>query len=125
MSPDEVGEQRSMAPDPELVDAIRRRLERDGQVIRQTKRETRPELIHRVATLATEVAAAPDALASWEWRRTRPLATPELDDPRDVLIGRLAVILGVADGGHHNASYDAVISAAKALKVRMCTDSSH
>lgn len=41
-----------------------------------------------------------------------PIPAPDTD-PRDELIGRLAVILGVADAGRRAASYDALISAAQ------------
>lgn len=105
--------------DQELFERIRSRLEQDADVLRWTDRKTRQQLLHRVAQLAAEEASAEPQSATWETARTRPLATPELDDPRDVLIGRLARILDVADGGHHSASYNALIAAAQDLRHRV------
>ena len=42
----------------------------------------------------------------------RPYASEELDDAQDVLIGHLSVIVGVVDGGYHQASYSASWSSA-------------
>ena len=98
-----------------LVERVRARLEQDGQVIRGTEKTARPTTITRAARVAVEELMQSEQPPTWTTARTRPRATPEIDDPRDVLIGRLAVILGVADGGHHAASFDAVLSAARAL----------
>jgi hypothetical protein len=98
--------------DQALFERIRMRLEQDADVLRLTNRKVKSELLYRVAKLAAEEAEGPADPATWERGRTRPLATPKYDDPRDVLIGRLARLLDVADGGHHAASYDALLSAA-------------
>lgn len=97
----------------ELFERIRARLEQDADVLRWTDRKTRQQLLHRVAQLAAKEAQAESQPATWETARTRPLATPELDDPRDVLIGRLARVLDVADGGHHGASFPAILDSAR------------
>lgn len=99
-----------------LVERVRARLEQDGQMIRGTEKMARPKTMHRAAQLAVEELTVAEHPISWNTARTRPRATPEADDPRDVLIGRLAVILGVADGGHHAASYDALLSAAQRMR---------
>lgn len=104
-----------MHTDQELFERIRSRLEQDADVIHWTARKTRQQLLHRVAQLAAEEAQSQPRPATWESARTRPLSTPEIDDPRDVLIGRLARILDVSDGGHHSASYSALLSAAHRL----------
>lgn len=109
---DGVNEGESVDADQKLFERIRRRLEQDADVLRLTDRKSRQWLLYRVALLAAEEAQAAPQPARWESARTRPLATPDLDDPRDVLIGRLARILGAADGGHHAASFDALIGAA-------------
>lgn len=104
--------------DQALVERVRARLEKDGQMIRGTEKAARPLTMHRAARLAVEEPTGDGHPITWSSARTRPRATPDVDDPRDVLIGRLAVILGVADGGHHAASYDALVSAARALATR-------
>lgn len=104
-----------MDGDQELFERIRSRLQQDADVLRWSDRKTRQQLLHRVAQLAAEEARGEPELPTWETARTRPLARPELDDPRDVLIGRLARILDVADGGHHSASYNALIDAVRRL----------
>ena len=92
-----------------IVDQIRRRYEEDGLMLAGTVRKRRPEVLHRAATLALEKIQAGPKPATWESARTRPYASEGLDDPRDVLIGRLDAILGVVDGGLHPASYSALI----------------
>lgn len=99
--------------DPALVERVRARLETDGTVVGGTDRTKRAEVLHRAAQLAVEELTVSGHPATWTTARTRPRATPDVDDPRDVLIGRLAVILGVADLGYRAASYDALISAAR------------
>lgn len=99
-----------------MVDQIRRRYEQDGLMLAGTVRKRRPEVLHRAATLALEELQAGPKPATWESARTRPYATDELDDPRDVLIGRLAAVLGVVDGGFHPASYPAMLAAARRLQ---------
>lgn len=106
-------EEASVDTEQALLERIRARLEQDGDVLRLTDRKVKAELLHRVAKLAAEEAFGPCEPPTWERGRTRPLATTEFDDPRDVVIGRLARILGAADGGHHAASYDALITAAR------------
>ena len=107
-----------MDTDQALFERIRSRLEQDADVMRWTDRTTRHQVLHRVAQLAAQEAHAERQPATWETARTRPLATPELDDPRDVLIGRLARVLDVADGGHHAGSYSALLAAAVAAARR-------
>ena len=102
-----------------LVDQIRRRYEQDGLMLAGIKRDRRPEVLHRAATLAVEEMQAGPKPATWETARTRPYASDELDDPRDVLIGRLAAILGVVDGGYHPASYHAMLAAARHLQAEL------
>jgi hypothetical protein len=102
-----------MDTDQAMFERIRARLEKDADVVRLTDRRTRQQLLHRISQLAAEEALAPPQALPWEEARTRPLATPDYDDPRDVVIGRLSRILGVADGGHHTASYAALMSAAQ------------
>jgi hypothetical protein len=99
--------------DQTLVERVRARLEQDGQMIKGTEKQARPETMRRAAQLAVEELTGDGHPITWSTARSRPRATPDLDDPRDVLIGRLAVILGAADGGHHAASYDAVVAAAR------------
>jgi hypothetical protein len=99
-----------------LVERVRARLEQDGEVIRGTDKTTRRATLHRAARLAVEEVTASPHPITWETARTRPGASPGTDDPRDVLIGRLAVILGVADLGYRSASYDAVVGAAQRLR---------
>lgn len=111
--------------DPALVQRVRARLETDGTVIRGTDKNKRPEVLHRAAQLAVEELTVTEHPITWVSARTRPRATPNFDDPRDVLIGRLAVILGAADGGHHPASYSAMVSAAKSLAVSFTDHASH
>ena len=98
--------------DQALVERVRARLEQDGQLVRGTEKTARPATMRRAAQLAVEEITGNGRPVTWATARTRPRATPDVDDPRDVLIGRLAVILGAADGGHHAASYDALIAAA-------------
>ncbi|NYD33962.1 hypothetical protein [Actinomycetospora corticicola] len=107
------------AADEATVDQIRRRYEQDGLMLAGTVRKRRPEVLHRAAALAVEEMQAGPTPATWETARTRPYATDELDDPRDVLIGRLAAILGVVDGGYHPASYPAMLSAARQLQAEL------
>ncbi|NYD38560.1 hypothetical protein [Actinomycetospora corticicola] len=102
-----------------MVDQIRRRYEQDGLMLAGTVRKRRPEVLHRAATLALEEMQAGPTPATWETARTRPYASEELDDPRDVLIGRLAAILGVVDGGYHPASYPAMLAAARELQSKL------
>lgn len=104
-----------------MVDQIRRRYEQDGLMLSGTVRKRRPEVLHRAATLALEEVQAGPKPATWESARTRPYASDELDDPRDVLIGRLAAILGVVDGGYHPASYPAMLAAARCLQSELST----
>lgn len=96
-----------------LVERVRTRLEQDGQMIRDTEKSARPVTMHRAAQLAVEELIGAGHPVTWSTARTRPRAVPDIDDPRDVLIGRLAVIFGVSDGGHHAASYAALLSAAQ------------
>ena len=105
-----------METEQELLDRIRVRLEKDADVLRLTDRKVKAELLYRVAKLAAEEAQTPAARKHWADARTRPLAHPDYDDPRDVLIGRLARVLDVADGGHHAASYHAILAAAHVLQ---------
>ncbi|GAA4740028.1 hypothetical protein [Actinomycetospora chibensis] len=108
--------------DQALVERVRARLEQDGQMIRGTEKSARPVTMHRAAQLAVEELTGEGHPITWTTARTRPRAISDADDPRDVLIGRLAVILGVADGGHHPASFDAVLSAAqRATRARVST----
>lgn len=102
-----------------MVDQIRRRYEQDGLMLAGTVRKRRPEVLHRAATLALEEMQAGPKPATWETARTRPYASDELDDPRNVLIGRLAAVLGVVDGGYHPASYPAMLAAAQKLRSRL------
>lgn len=108
--------------DQALVERVRGRLETDGEVIRGTGKASRRATLHRAAELAVEELSTSPHPITWQSARTRPQATAETDDPRDVLIGRLAVILGVADLGYRAASYDAVVSAAQKLRGR-CPES--
>lgn len=102
--------------DPALVERVRARLETDGTVVGGTDRTKRPEVLHRAAQLAVEELTVSGHPLTWTTARTMPRATLEVDDPRDVLIGRLAVILGAADLGHRGASFDAVLCAAQRLR---------
>lgn len=102
--------------DQALVERVRARLEQDGQVIRGTEKMARPATLHRAAQLAVEELTLSEHPITWASARTRPRAASASEDPRDVLIGRLAVILGAADGGHHPASFDALVSAARRLR---------
>lgn len=104
-----------MDSEQELFERIRSRLEKDADVLRLIDRKVKSQLLHRVAKLAAEEAKRSPESLTWEKARTRPLATPEFDDPRDVLIGRLARMLDVADGGHHAASYNAIVGATRQL----------
>lgn len=102
-----------METEQEMFERIRARLETDADVLRLTDRKIKSALLNRVAKLAAQEALMPPRPVTWERARTRPLAVPAYDDPRDVIIGRLARILGVADGGHHAASFDALLNAAQ------------
>src|ERR1700710_150578 len=102
--------------DQALVERVRARLEMDGQMIKGTNKLARSATMQRAAQLAVEELTGEGHPITWTTARTRPRATYDVDDPRDVLIGRLAVVLGVADGGHHAASFDALLAAASALR---------
>ena len=104
--------------DQALVERVRARLESDGAVIDGTDKSKRSEVLRRAARLAVEELTVSEHPVTWVTARTRPQARTGLEDPRDVLIGRLAVILGVADLGFRAASYDAVLSAARALRAK-------
>lgn len=102
--------------DQALVDRVRTRLENDGAIIDGTDKSKRSEVLRRAAWIAVEELSVSEHPITWATARTRPQARTGLEDPRDVLIGRLSVILGVADLGFRAASYDAILSAARALK---------
>lgn len=86
--------------------------------VRRTNKASRRATLHRAATLAVEELTASAHPITRETARARPGASSDTDDPRDVLIGRLAVILGVADLGYRSASYEAVLAAARRATVR-------
>lgn len=95
--------------DETLTIRVVNRLRADAKT-RHLPRSLLDYIAHVVSTEAHSVM-----YPTWENQRTKPLAVDD-DDPRDVLIGRLSTILSVADGGHHAASYDALIAAARRAK---------